>query len=418
MSGRTIAEKIIAKACGRSVEPGDIVVCKVELALMPDTTPRRICKDLAGLGGRVWDPQRVVLVLDHYSPAKDIEEAEIERQTRLWAEKQGIGGVHQLEGVCHRVIAERGYVVPSMFMVGSDSHTCTSGALGAFAMGLGATDMLGVLVTGETWLRVPEVTEIKWQGRPPAGVMAKDMILQVMKRLGLDGASWKALEFRGEAVRNLCLDERMTLTNMAIETGATTAIIEPDDVVLEFLNGRARTSFTPTYSDPDCSYQQTVAFTAAEIEPLVACPHRPDKVVPAKSLEAVDIDQAYLGSCTGGKHHDLATAAEVLRERTVAPGVRLIFCPASRDVLREIERDGTLRTLLDAGGTLVSPGCGACAGHRDGVLAGGEVCISSTNRNFRGRMGSAQADVYLASPATVAASAIKGRVADPREFLS
>lgn len=418
MGGRTISQKIIERTSGRRLEPGDIVVCKVDLALMTDTTPRRICKDLTRLGRRIWDPQRVILVQDHYCPAKDIEEAEIERHTQHWAVRYGIEHSYQLQGVCHNVLVEKGHVVPSMFVVGSDSHTCTCGALGAFAIGVGATDMLGVLVTGETWLLVPEVMEIKWHGYPLAGVMAKDMSLQVMSRLGLDGASWKAIEFRGEAVTSLCLDERMTLTNMATETGATTAIIEPDELVFEFLEQRAKTSLAPVYSDPDCSYHQTVAFSAEEIQPLVACPHQPDKVVAAASLEGVGIHQAYLGSCTGGKRHDLAIAAQVLGGRTVAPEVRLIVSPASLEVLREIERDGTLRTLLDAGAALVSPGCGACAGHRDGVLAGGEVCISSTNRNFRGRMGSPQAEIYLASPATVAASAVKGRIADPREFLA
>jgi 3-isopropylmalate/(R)-2-methylmalate dehydratase large subunit len=418
MSGRTISEIIIAKAAGRDVKPGEITTVKVDLALMPDTTPRRIMGDFKELGSHLFDPNRVVVVMDHYCPPKDIYEAEIEFKTRRWAESVNLRNVYQFEGVCHTVVTEKGHVTPGILMVGSDSHTCTAGALGAFAVGVGATDMLGVLSTGETWLVVPETIAINWEGRLQPGVMAKDMSLHMLKFFGLGGANWKVLELRGDSIPFLCIDERITLTNMAIETGATTAIIEPDRKVFAYLKNRTAIDYSSIYSDGDADYHREIHFHSEELKPLVACPDRPDNVTEANMLEDVKIDQAYIGSCTGGKYHDIEVAAQILKGKTIAPWVRLLVCPASKEVLKKIEQSGILHVLLQSGVTLVTPGCGACAGHRDGILAASEVCISSTNRNFKGRMGSPQSKVYLASSATVAASAINGYISDPRVLLA
>ena len=417
--GRTITEKILARASGQAnVEPGDIVWANVDMAMMNDSSgPRRFARTLERFGGRVWDPDRVMVVSDHFAPAAGQLEAQILKLTREWAREQGIKKFHELEGIMHNIPVERGYVVPGMLLVGADSHSCTPGAVGCLAIPVSSTDLLGVLVTGQMWLRVPETLRVVWNGALPPTVMAKDMMLHLIRDIGVDGARYMTIEFAGDAVRALSMDERLTLTNMAIEAGAKTGIVEPDDVTLTYVRSRTNQDFTPLTSDPDAVYARTIEYRADELEPMVALPFSPGNGVPARELRDTPIDQAYIGSCTGAKYHDLAAAADVLKGHRVAPGTRLFVAPATADTLRRAMAEGILATLLEAGATLLPTACNACAGLSNGILAENERCISSTNRNFRGRMGPVTAEVFLASPATVAASAVTGRITDPRELL-
>ncbi|GAB6174133.1 3-isopropylmalate dehydratase large subunit [Paradesulfitobacterium aromaticivorans] len=416
--GLTITEKIMARASGReTVRPGELVWANVDMAMMQDSGgPRRIANNLEHLGVPVWDPDKVTIVSDHFVPPSNETEARIQSVTRAWVKKHGIHKFHEFEGICHIVPIEKGYVRPGILMVGGDSHSCTGGAMGAMVVALGSTDMLGVLVTGRTWLRVPETIKIIWEGKLPVGTFAKDMVLANLKQLGTAGATYKVLEFSGETVTNLALDERIILTNMSIEMGAKTGIIEPDDTVRAHMKDRD-VDFDPVYSDPDAEYGQILINKAEDLEPLVACPHSPDNVTSAGSLQGITIDQAFIGGCTGGKYHDLATAASILKGRSIATGTRLLVAPASQQVLKQALADGVLDILLNAGATLLPSACGPCGGLSMGVLSDGERCISSTNRNFRGRMGSSNSEVYLASAATVAASAVTGQISDPREFI-
>ncbi len=416
--GETLAQKIIARASGNSrVQPGEIVDVHVDLAMMHDSTgPRRISAAMEKLGAKVWDPDKVTLISDHFVAASDSTEASILKLTREWAKEHRIQKFHEREGICHIVPVEKGYIRPGIFYVGADSHSTTAGALGCFAIALGSTDMLGVIVTGKTWVKVPETMRVVWEGKLPDGVMAKDMMLKTIQTTKIDGATYKAVEFTGETVHQLSIDERLVLSNMAIEMGAKAGMIEPDEIVYEYLRERGVEDYQAVFADPDAEYELTLRFKADELEPMVALPHSPDNVKPITDVEAVKVDQAYIGACTGAKYEDLKMAARVLKGRRVAEGVRLMVAPASAEVMRRATRDGIIETFIEAGAILLPTGCGACAGLGMGVLAPGEVSISSTNRNFPGRMGSG-ASVYLASPVTVAATAVAGKITDPRDFL-
>lgn len=413
--GSTISEKIIAKASGREiVRPGELVWANVDMAMMQDSGgPRRIAENLEHLGVPVWDPDKVAVVSDHFVPPCNETEARIQTVTRDWVKKYGVIKFHEFQGICHIVAIESGYVRPGILMVGGDSHSCTGGAMGAMVVGLGSTDMLGVIVNGRIWLRVPETIKIIWEGKLPPGTYAKDMILANLKQLGTAGATYKVLQFTGETVANLELDERIILTNMSIEMGAKTGIIEPDETVLRYMEGKG-VEFNAVYNDPDAEFSQILVNQAEDLKPLVACPHSPDNVIAADLLSGISIDQAFIGGCTGGKYHDLATAAALLQGKKIAAGTRLLVAPASQQVLKRALTEGVLATLINAGATLLPSACGPCGGLSMGVLGDGERCISSTNRNFRGRMGSINSEVYLGSAATVAASALTGRITDPR----
>ncbi|OUM90417.1 MAG: 3-isopropylmalate dehydratase large subunit [Bacillus thermozeamaize] len=416
--GETLAQKIIARASGKShVYPGEIVDVNVDLAMMHDLGgPRRINAAMEKLGATVWDPDKVTLISDHFVAASDSTEAAILKLTREWAKKHNIKKFHEREGICHIVPVEKGYIRPGIFYVGGDSHSTTAGALGCFAIALGSTDMLGVIVTGKTWVKVPETIRVVWEGKLSDGVMAKDMMLKTIQTTKIDGATYMAVEFAGETVHGLPMDERLVLSNMAIEMGAKAGMIEPDDIVYEYLRERGVEDYQPVFADPDAKYEQSLRFKADELEPMVALPHSPDNVKSVTEVDPVKVDQAYIGACTGAKYEDLKMAASVLKGRRVADGVRLLVAPASAEVIRRATRDGILQTLIESGAILLPTGCGACAGLGMGVLAPGEVSISSTNRNFPGRMGPG-ASVYLASPATVAATAVTGKISDPRIFL-
>lgn len=417
--GMTLAEKILAKASGReSVAAGEIVWAKVQTAMMDDILGPRveIAEKLKELNAKVWDPKKAVVVLDHYSPAANLNQAEILKFTRDWAIETGIP-YFEGEGPCHQVLAEKGYDVPGTIVVGTDSHTCTSGAFGAFGTGIGSTEMIGVLATGEIWLKVPQTILVNWAGKLPHGVYAKDIALKTIKDLGHAGATYMALEFAGETTRTLPLDERMCLTNMAVEAGAKTGFVEPDDVILNWAKEHHLTDFELMKGDQDASYYAKYDYKAEDLVPQVACPHNVDNVYDVNDLDSMPINQAYIGSCTGGRYEDLVAAEKVIRGKKVAKGVRFLISPASTEIYKEALNTGLLESFIEAGARILPPTCGICLGLHSGILASGERCISSTNRNFIGRMGSKEAEIYLGSAATVAASAVVGVIADPRHYL-
>lgn len=419
--GMTLAEKIIARASGRTrVSPGEIVTCNVDLAMMHDSGgPRRVKPILDRLGVGVWDPEKIVLITDHYVPATDQESRQIQDVTRTFASAQKIVRFHDQEGICHVVLPERGHLKPGMFVVGGDSHSPTGGAFGAYMFGVGATEMAGVLATGEIWLKVPETILIEWTGLLGRGLSSKDIMLFLCGRLGMDGGRYQAVQFSGEAVRALPMQERMTLSNMAAELGAQTGLIEADATTFDFLQkaGACVDGTTAWRGDADARPAEHHVFDANLLAPQVAAPHSPANAAPVGDHAGVKVDVAYVGACTGAKLVDLRMAAEILRGKRVAADVELLVAPASlRD--QEIAREeGTLGALLDAGGRLLPNACGICAGYGDARFGDDVTAISSTARNFKGRMGAASSKVYLASPYTVAASAIEGRIADPRPHL-
>ncbi len=419
--GATLAEKIIARASGRHrVEPGEIVTCHVDLAMMHDSGgPRRVKPVLERLGGRIWDPDKVVVISDHYVPAVDAQSAAILDLTRRWVAENGIRHFYDMQGICHVVLPERGHLRPGMFVVGGDSHSPTGGAFGCFMFGVGATDMAGVLVSGETWIRVPATIRIRIDGVFAPGVSAKDVVLHLCARLGMGGAQYQAVEYTGSAIGTLPMAERMTLANMAAELGAQTGLIAADEVTADYIraSGNDPGDFTRWQGDADAGYRQVHHVDASALSPQVAAPHSPANAAPVDDYGQIRVDQAYIGACTGAKLEDLHMAAAVLRGRQVAENTRLLVAPASRLIAAAAAADGTLATLLEAGAVIMPSGCGACAGYGAGILADGEVCISSTARNFKGRMGGQKSRVYLASPYTVAASAVAGVIADPRPLL-
>jgi 3-isopropylmalate/(R)-2-methylmalate dehydratase large subunit len=418
---QTLAEKIIARAAGRAgVRPGEIVTCRVDLAMMHDSGgPRRVKPILEKLNAKVWDPDKVVVITDHYVPAIDAETAAILDLTRKWVAQAGVAKFYDMQGICHVVLPERGHLKPGMFVVGGDSHSPTGGAFGCFMFGVGATEMAGVLVTGETWIKVPETIRIDWAGKLGAGVCAKDVMLALCAKLGMDGGDYQVVQYTGDMISAMPMAERMTLCNMAAELGAQAGIVAADEVTAEHIARAGGEAIDPRQwqGDDDAAYRATHQFDAATLAPQVALPHSPANAGPVGEHEGARIDIAYIGACTGAKLVDLKMAAEVLKGRRVADGVRLMVAPASRRETATAAADGTLAALLDAGAIMMPSGCGACAGYGSGVLAENEICISTTARNFKGRMGAQSAQVYLASPYTVAAAAVAGVIRDPREFL-
>ncbi|MBO6836556.1 MAG: 3-isopropylmalate dehydratase large subunit [Alphaproteobacteria bacterium] len=420
---QTLAQKIVARAAGRdSVSPGEIVICRVDLAMIHDSGgPRRVKPILERLGVSVWDPERVVVVSDHYVPAVDADSAAILKLTRDWVKDQAIRKFYDQQGICHVVLPERGNLTPGLFVVGGDSHSPTGGAFGCFMFGVGATDMAGVLATGETWLKMPETILIRWGGRLSDGVSAKDMMLHACTRLGMDGGDYQVVQYDGDGVRALSMTERMTLSNMAAELGAMTGLIAPDTVTAEYIAaaGGEAADIDQWQADPDADYRAVHEFDAASLAPQVAAPHSPANAGDVASVaDGKAIDQCYIGACTGAKLEDLHMAARVLKGRQIAANTRLMIAPASTRITAAAAADGTLATLTEAGAILLPSGCGACAGYGAGVLAEGERCMASTARNFQGRMGARSATVFLGSPYTVAATAIAGQIADPRPFLA
>jgi len=419
---QTLAQKLIARAAGReAVMPGEIVNCEVDLAMFHDSSgPRRLKPMLEELGAQIWDKSRVVLVMDHYVPEWDDESRKIVRIARDWAREQDLPHVYDSQGICHVVVAQHGHIRPGMFCVGGDSHSPTGGAFGAYMFGIGSTEMLSVMVTGEIWLRVPQTIQMAWEGRLSAGVSAKDMMLHMIGRFGMNGGQYQAIEFAGSAVRALPMQERMTLCNMSAELGAQVGLIAPDQTTLAWLRATDTGAFLG-----DCSHwcsdegaaMTRHLFDASTLAPQVAAPHSPANTRDVGDFAGTPIDLAYIGACTGAKLDDLRAAARVLKGRKAATGVRLIVAPASQHDMAVAEAEGVMQVFRDAGAEIGATACGACAGFGD-ALADAKTVISSTARNFKGRMGSATTEVYLASPYTVAASAVAGRVCDPREMLA
>lgn len=417
----TLVRKVIARAAGREqVRCGEIVTCNVDLALLLDSGgPRRIWPRLKELGVGVWDPDKIVLMTDHFVPAVDAQSAAILKLTREFATHFGIEKFFDMQGIGHVVLAEQGLLQPGMFAVGGDSHSTNGGAFGCYMAGFGAIEMTGVVVTGQIWLQVPETIRVDWEGEFASGVAAKDISLFLCRELGMDNA-FRAVEFGGSTVRSMAMPERMVLTNMAAELGAETGLIEPDEITLAAIRAGGKEPAADALewrSDDDAEYLARHSFDATMLVPQVAAPHRPSNSGPADDYCDVRIDQAYIGACVGAKYNDLQMVARVLQGRKVAKGTRLLVAPSSQQTMALAAADGTLQTIIEAGGTLLPTGCGACAALGAGILAEDEVCISSTNRNFQGRMGANSASVYLGSPYTVAASAVMGRVCDPRELL-
>ncbi len=416
-----IAEKILAAASGRDfVKPGDIVEAKIDMAMVNEITGPLAIQAFKDIGApKVWDREKIVMVLDHQVPADSVKSAELHRIMRDFAKEQEIPFLYDVGfgGICHQVMVEKGHVRPGELIVGADSHTCTYGALGAFATGIGSTEMAAVFATGKIWLKVPSTIKVNLTGRFKKFVTPKDLILYLIGKIGADGATYKAVEFTGPAVTLMSIGGRMTLCNMTVEMGAKTGIISPDETTFAYVESRTNKSFMVIGSDSDADYERKMEVKIDELEPQIACPHSVDNVKSVKEVEGREVDQAFIGSCTNGRIEDLELAAQFLKGRRIRKGVRLIVIPASQEVYLQALQWGLLETFIQAGAYVCSPTCGPCFGGHMGLLTDGEVCISTSNRNFAGRMGSPKAEIYLASPATVAASAVAGKIVDPRDFL-
>lgn len=410
-----MAEKILERASSQEVIPGDIVDAHVDLAMSHENTAP-ISKKFKKIGvPTVWDPEKIVIPIDHCAPAASEDYAKNHKIIREFVREQGITNFYDIKaGVCHQVLCEKGHVEPGMLIVGSDSHTPTYGAFGAFAAGIGRTEMAAVYATGTIWLRVPESFKIIIEGDLPERVSAKDVILHIIGELRADGANYKAVEFCGNTVEDMSVGSRMVLCNMSAEMGAKAGMVAFDEKTRKYLSERADKEYIVLNSDTDAIYERTFVFDVSDLEPQVARPHTVDNVKPVTDVEGKEIDQAVLGTCTNGRVEDLLEAAAILKGRTVADTVRLLVIPASTEVYLEALKSGIIYNLVQAGAVICNPNCGPCLGAHQGALAPGEVCISSSNRNFRGRMGCKEGEIYLASPATVAASAITGKITDPR----
>lgn len=410
-----ITEKILSKSSGRSkVYPGEIIEAEVDLAMAHDGTSPPTIKTFKKIAAKVWDNEKIVIVYDHNIPANNIGSAEFQKIARRFAKEQCIKNLFTHgEGICHQVLPENGFIKPGTVVVGADSHTCTYGAFGAFATGVGATDMAIVFATGKTWFMVPGTYKIIVEGMLKQYVTSKDIILNIIGEIGSYGATYKALEFCGGTVDSMDVAGRMTICNMAVEMGAKNGIMEPNKATLDYLKQRNVKSFEIMRSDKDSDYEKEYYFDVSDLEPQVASPHNVDNVSPINKVEGTPIDQAFIGSCTNGRLEDLRMAAEILEEKLVHEDVRLIVVPASAEIYSNALREGIIDVFINSGAIICNPGCGPCLGAHMGVLGSGEVCISTSNRNFMGRMGDPESEVYLANPAVVAFSAISGEIRDP-----
>jgi 3-isopropylmalate/(R)-2-methylmalate dehydratase large subunit len=416
----TVSQKILASHAGlETVTIGEIVKAKIDFAFMPALTAALAFQAMKDMDiDQVFDPKKVSILLDHIAPATNITNATLHKECREIAKEQNLKHFYDINsGVCHQIIPESGHVYPGMLMVGADSHTCTHGAFGAFATGIGSTDMGAAIGTGKLWFKIPETIKIQTTGSLQDNVMSKDVILKVAKELGADGATYCSLEFKGSTVSEMSIGSRMTLCNMAIELGGKAGICEPDHKTLDFLDKRVNHEYSSVFSDEDAKYIKTVEIDATEIEPQIACPHSVDNVKPVSEIAGTKINQVFIGSCTNGRLEDLQVAANILKHKKIHPKVRVIITPASPEVYKAANTEGLITTLMDAGAVICNPSCSVCFGGNHGILAPGERSLSTSNRNFKGRQGSTESFVYLSSPATAAASALNGVISDPREVL-
>ncbi|MEJ2306062.1 MAG: 3-isopropylmalate dehydratase large subunit [candidate division WOR-3 bacterium] len=416
--GKTISEKIISEHVGREVKPGEFVVAKVDVVMAQDGTGPLSVQELRKMDmERVFDKKNSILFIDHASPSSRKELSNSQKLLREFSEKTGAFLSDIGEGVCHQRLVED-WVNPGNLVVGADSHTCTSGALGAFSTGMGSTDIALAFALGKVWLKVPETHKFVVNGDLPEGVYSKDIILNIIGKIGADGATYKAMEFEGETIENLSMSSRFTITNMAIEAGGKTGLIPTDEITKKYLEERGRgDKFREIESDPDAKFEKVIEIEANQLEPLVAFPHTVDNVKGITDVKDVKIDQVFIGTCTNGRLEDLEVAASILKGRKRHKETRLIVIPASKEIFLEAARRGLIEIFLEAGAAVESPGCGPCVGIHKGVLADGERVLSTQNRNFLGRMGNPKGFIYLGSPATAAASAIKGKITDPRRYL-
>ncbi|WP_425058265.1 Homoaconitase large subunit [Sporomusa carbonis] len=412
-------EKLLAQKAGKeSVSTGEIVNCTVDLAGINDLYLQTVRSFFEMGGTKVHDPSKVIMFLDHYAPASTIVQADNQKQFREFCWDQGIDLLMDInEGVCHQVLADRGLSHPGEIIVVTDSHTTTHGAFGAFGTGVGATDLATILITGKLWFRVPEIIRINFEGELPKGVYAKDIILHVIGELGADYAVYKAVEFTGFTLKQLSISERMALCNMTTEMGAKTSYIQPDEITMEFLKKKVTRNYEIFTTDPGYQYAAEHTFDVSNLKPQLAAPFSVDNVSDVTAFTGRKIDQAYLGSCTGGRVEDLAVAAKILAGKKISKRTRFVVVPASRGVFLEAMAKGYVQTLVEAGATFVTPGCAACLGTHQGMLASGETCITSTNRNFPGRMGHTKGEIFLGSPAAVAAAALEGKIVDPSQYI-
>ena len=417
--GKTISEKIIGNKAGVNVEAGQIVEANVDYVMVNDVTGLPAFEQFEKLPkGTKPFKEKIVLIPDHYVPNKDVASAEQAKRMRDFAKKYEIENYFEVGrgGVCHQLMIEKGFVAPGRLIVGADSHTCSYGALGAFSTGIGSTEAAAVMAIGKLWLKVPDSIKITVDGKLDNYVYGKDIILHVIGDIGVEGALYQTMEYYGNTIENLTLSDRISISNMAIEAGGKAGIIPPDDKVFEYLQKRVRGSYNPVYSDNDAYYIEELKYNAVDIPPTVAKPFLPSNTAPASEVD-VKIDQAYLGSCTNGRIEDLRIAAEILKGRKINSEVRMLVVPATKEVFNQALKEGLIEIFEKADCFVCGPTCGACLGGYMGILADGEKCVATTNRNFIGRMGHKNSEVYLANPAVVAASALEGRIVDPREVL-
>ncbi|MGP3668092.1 MAG: homoaconitase large subunit [Candidatus Bathyarchaeota archaeon] len=414
MVGKTIVEKILEKASGRRVEIGELVIAKIDFAMAHDGTGPLAIKSFREMGGeKVWNSKKIALAIDHVAPSASEDVSNLQKLLRNFAFEQNIENFYDVGwGVGHQLMVEN-HVLPGMLIVGADSHTCTYGALGAFATGVGSTEMAAVFKTGKLWFKVPETVRYNISGNVPANVTAKDIMLYIVSEVKADGATYKVVDFSGNVVKKLSVDGRLTLCNMAVEIGAKTGIVEPDDKTVSYIeNVRGKVDFQVIRNDENAYFEEIYEFDVSNLEPQIACPPTVDNVKSVREVEGLEVDQVFLGSCTNGRLEDLEIAAKILKGKKISKKTRMIVVPASRRVYLEALKKGLLEIFVEAGCTVCNPGCGPCVGTHQGVPAEGEVVLSTSNRNFVGRMGCDKADIYLCSPMTAAASAIKGKIVE------
>lgn len=415
---KTISEKIISKHANADVKAGDIVVVDVDVVMAQDGTGPLAVSKIKEMGfSKVKNSSKSIFFIDHAAPSPRKELSNSHKILREFSKQSGAILSDVGKGVCHQILVEE-FVCPGDIVIGADSHTCTSGALGAFATGMGSTDIAVGFALGKTWLMVPQTIRVNFNGKVTRGVFSKDLIIYLIGKITSDGATYKALEFGGEVSKKLNIEDRFTISNMAVEAGAKTGIFASDEITREYLKQQGRKNcYEEVMADKGASYEKIIDIDCSIIEPMISMPHTVDNVLPVSKLDKIKINQVFIGTCTNGRISDLRVAAKILRGRKVAPGVRLIVVPASRKIYLEALKEGVLETLVDSGAVVLSPGCGPCVGVHQGILGDGEVCISTQNRNFKGRMGNPNSFIYLSSPATAAWSAVKGYIADPREVL-
>lgn len=414
--GKTIVEKILSRSSGKNAYAGDIVVAAVDAAMAHDGTAPLAIKAFKEMGGKkVWNPNKIVLVIDHIAPSASEGTSSLHVMMREFAKEHGIKLFDVGSGICHQLMPEEGYVMPGSVVVGADSHTCTYGAFGAFSTGIGSTEMAAVFISGKLWFKVPKTLKFSIDGTIPHYLTSKDIILHIIGIVKADGADYRAVEFCGQAVERMSISDRMTLCNMAIEMGAKAGLVGTDEKTREYFR-ELGADIETVKSDEDAIYEDVLNFEVSDLEPQIACPSAVDNVKAVREVEGAEIDQVFLGSCTNGRLEDLYLAAKILKGRKIKDGVRMLVIPASKRVYLQALKEGLIEIFLRAGCVVCNPGCGPCPGGHMGVLAAGETCLSTSNRNFVGRMGSTEAKIYLASPLTAAASAITGKITDPRIF--